>query len=285
MADTLEDDYVADGTHAFSDNDESELEFDGAEQQDDQSQEQQAGPSATKKRKRQLEKQRKAKKRKLAEDTASGGVPHSSVAAQAPTILQKYIASSQAKAFDGATVIELQDLAIPEESIEDTSAFANERSLHNLKEFIETATPTLRTRLGQKSKREGAPTLIVITLAAMRGADVVRALRDLRTEKSGQVAKLFAKHFKVNEHVQYLRKTKIVAAVGTPGRLGKLLEADDCLSLDALSHIIIDFTYQDSKKRTIFDIPETRQELFKTVFANDRLKRALQSGKVKLVLF
>jgi len=168
------------------------------------------------------------------------------------------------------------------------------------------ATPTLRTRLGQKSKSNGAPTLLLISAAAMRGADVVRALRDLRTDKSGQVAKLFAKHFKVDEHVQYLRKTKIVAAVGTPGRLGKLLEVDGafhylqlasclaftvfnamlgCLSLDALSHIIIDASYEDTKKRTIFDIPETRQELFKTVFGNERMKRVLQSGKVKIVLF
>lgn len=45
----------------------------------------------------------------------------------------------------------------------------------------------------------------------------------LFTEKSGEVAKLFAKHFKLDEHVRYLSKTKVGAAVGTPGRVGKLL--------------------------------------------------------------
>jgi protein CMS1 len=56
-------------------------------------------------------------------------------------------------------------------------------------------------------------------------ADVARVLKDkkLRGEKGGEVAKLFARHFKVAEHVAYLRRTKVGAAVGTPGRIGKLL--------------------------------------------------------------
>lgn len=43
--------------------------------------------------------------------------------------------------------------------------------------------------------------------------------------KDIDVAKLFAKHFKLAEHVEYLQKTKVGIAVGTPGRIGKLLEA------------------------------------------------------------
>ena len=59
----------------------------------------------------------------------------------------------------------------------------------------------------------------------MRVADVTRVLKDkrLRGEKGGEVAKLFAKHIKLEEHVAYLRRTKIAAAAGTPGRVGKLL--------------------------------------------------------------
>jgi protein CMS1 len=71
----------------------------------------------------------------------------------------------------------------------------------------------------------GAPTLIFVTGAALRVADVTRVLKDkrLRGEKGGEVAKLFAKHFKLEEHVTYLKRTKVGAAVGTPGRIGKLL--------------------------------------------------------------
>jgi protein CMS1 len=61
--------------------------------------------------------------------------------------------------------------------------------------------------------------------AALRVVDVTRVLKDqkLRGEKGGEVAKLFAKHFKLAEHVTYLRRTKVGSAVGTPGRIGKLL--------------------------------------------------------------
>ena len=83
----------------------------------------------------------------------------------------------------------------------------------------------MHTRLSQKSKSNGAPTLLYIASAALRVADVTRTLKDkkLRGEKGGDVAKLFAKHFKLAQHVTYLKRTKIGSAVGTPGRLGKLL--------------------------------------------------------------
>lgn len=89
--------------------------------------------------------------------------------------------------------------------------------------------PTLRTRLAQRPKSSGAPTLIFIAGAALRVADVTRILKDkkLRGEKGGDVAKLFAKHIKLEEHMTFLRRTKLSAAAGTPGRLGKLLESGD----------------------------------------------------------
>jgi protein CMS1 len=79
--------------------------------------------------------------------------------------------------------------------------------------------------LGQKSKSNGAPTLLFIAGAALRVTDVTRILKDkrLRGDKGGEVAKLFAKHFKLSDHVSYLKRTKVGTAVGTPNRIGKLL--------------------------------------------------------------
>ena len=49
--------------------------------------------------------------------------------------------------------------------------------------------------------------MIYIAGAALRVADVTRVLKNkkLRGEKGGDVAKLFAKHFKLQDHVQYLK--------------------------------------------------------------------------------
>lgn len=65
--------------------------------------------------------------------------------------------------------------------------------------------------MGQKSKDAGAPTLIFIAAGALRVADATRVLKSkkLRGDKGGDVAKLFARHFKLEEHVAYLKRTKI----------------------------------------------------------------------------
>lgn len=61
--------------------------------------------------------------------------------------------------------------------------------------------------------------------AALRVVDVTRVLKKYKGAKGGEVAKLFAKHIKLQDHVAYLKRTKIGAAVGTPGRIAQLLES------------------------------------------------------------
>jgi protein CMS1 len=53
----------------------------------------------------------------------------------------------------------------------------------------------------------------------------------------------------------------------------------------ALSHVVLDVTYHDSKKRSLLDIPETRDAVFKTVLASPKLLNAVKQGKVQVVLF
>jgi len=141
--------------------------------------------------------------------------------------------------------------------------------------------------LAQKSKSNGSPTLLFVASAALRVADAARVLKDqrLRGEKGGEVAKLFAKHFKLSEHISYLRRTKIGSAAGTPGRIGKLLLEEDALSTSALTHIILDITFRDSKDRSLLDIPETRDEVFKSVLGSPKILDGLKQGKIQLVLF
>jgi len=59
--------------------------------------------------------------------------------------------------------------------------------------------PTLKTRLAQRPANKGSPTLLVLSSSALRAADLVRVLRPMSGTKGGEVAKLFAKHFKLQE--------------------------------------------------------------------------------------
>ncbi|KAF8969801.1 U3-containing 90S pre-ribosomal complex subunit-domain containing protein [Flammula alnicola] len=210
-----------------------------------------------------------------------------SMAAQSPHDLSAYLASMQTKSFPKLSAIEMDDLRIPETSIADTTAWTGPRTLDQLVDFITKILPSLHVRLSQKSKSNGAPTLLYIAGAALRVADVTRVLKNkkLQGEKGGDVAKLFAKHFKLAEHVAYLKRTKIGAAVGTPGRLGKLLNETESLNVSALSHIILDITFKDAKTRNLFDIPETRDEVFKTVLNNEHVLKGIKEGKIQVVLF
>lgn len=59
----------------------------------------------------------------------------------------------------------------------------------------------------------------------------------------------------------------------------------DALSVSALTHVVLDVSYRDAKNRCLFDIPETRDELFKTVLGAPLVMEGLKAGKIHVVLF
>lgn len=58
----------------------------------------------------------------------------------------------------------------------------------------------------------------------------------------------------------------------------------DALLTSALTHIILDVSYHDTKKRSVFDIPETRDEVFKTVIGAPKVLQGIRAGKIQVVL-
>jgi protein CMS1 len=201
--------------------------------------------------------------------------------------MSEYLSTMQAKAFPKMSALELQDRQIQENFIVDTTTWTGSRSLDTLVDFITQAVPTLHTRLLQRTKSCGAPTLLFLTGAALRVADVTRALKNktLQGEKGAGVAKLFAKHCKLEEHINHLKKNKIGSAVGTPGRVGKLLCETDALSVSALTHVVLDVSHRDAKQFCLLDIPETRDEVFRTVLAAPQVMERMKAGKTHIVLF
>ncbi|KAJ2917627.1 hypothetical protein MD484_g2805, partial [Candolleomyces efflorescens] len=289
--DDLEDDFVADDLVALSEDEGVNVDFEEESNDNDNDNahaEVAPDPSDSailkKRKRREKEKEKKAKKRKLA--MVNEPIPQGSIAAQSPEDLEAYLATAQKKSFKDMSDFELDDIRIPASAIADTTAWKGPRTLDQLVDFIMKILPTLHTRLGQRPKSNGAPTLLFITGAALRVADVARILRDkrLRGEKGGDIAKLFAKHIKLSEHVDYLRRTRVGAAPGTPVADAATRRLTGSLSVSALSHIILDVTFKDSKNRNLLDIPETRDEVFKTVLGCPAVMKAVKDGKTKIVL-
>ena len=48
---------------------------------------------------------------------------------------------------------------------------------------------------------------------------------------------------------------------------------------------MLDVSFRDAKNRSLFDIPETRDELFKTVLGAPSVMERLKAGKLYIVLF
>lgn len=59
----------------------------------------------------------------------------------------------------------------------------------------------------------------------------------------------------------------------------------DSLNTSALSHIVLDITHKDAKMRSLLDIPETRDEIFKTVLNKKLILEGIKEGKIQVVLF
>ena len=48
---------------------------------------------------------------------------------------------------------------------------------------------------------------------------------------------------------------------------------------------MLDISHRDVKKRTLLDIPETRDEVLRTVLGADSIRKAISKGKIQIVLF
>ncbi|KAI9752756.1 MAG: hypothetical protein M1815_000269 [Lichina confinis] len=172
-------------------------------------------------------------------------------------LLSDYVVQ-KAKYFEKhLTTVELEDKLVSSSAWSNTADWSKPRDLDHLPDFLEhhSASGKKSNSLAWAPEPNGAPHTILVTGAALRAADISRAVRKYRT-KSAAVAKLFAKHIKLKDAEQFVKSSRIGIAVGTPARLIDLLDLG-ALSLDKLQRLVVDGSHIDQKKRTIFDMRET----------------------------
>ncbi|WVO14720.1 hypothetical protein L204_102358 [Cryptococcus depauperatus] len=223
-----------------------------------------------KRRKKEKEKERKARKRQQNEPIPpSDTIPtHFSIDSLSALLLR-----SIKESFSSASDIELDEINIPQNNLLPPPSYSAPRldpdnAFKPLQERI-------KDLIQKEPKGNGAPSVIILSLSGLRCADVVRGVRDVKGK--GEVAKLFAKHFKLSDQVKYLKKTKVSIAVGTPARVGKLL-AEDAIQITKDTVLLLDVGHQDRKTRTILTLPEVRDELWKSVFGHKTRQVLLDNG-------
>ncbi|GFG06890.1 protein cms1 [Aspergillus udagawae] len=182
------------------------------------------------------------------------------------------------------TAVELGDLSVPDSAFLDTSSFESPRSLDQLPAFLKAFSPNKGSGLSKASEQKGTPHTLVVCPAALRAADVVRALRTFQS-KDSTVGKLFAKHIKLEEAKQFLQRARTGLGVGTPARISDLIDAGS-LKLDELERIVIDGSYIDQKQRGIFDMKETHLPLLQLLTRSEfRGRYGAKQKRIQILVF
>ncbi|KAI6089692.1 U3-containing 90S pre-ribosomal complex subunit-domain containing protein [Hypoxylon rubiginosum] len=196
-------------------------------------------------------------------------------------LLADHLAKKVRRFGTGLTPVELSQLDISPSYITDTTSFAKTRNLENLPEFLEQFADA--KKLGEAPKMNGSPRTLIVTSAGLRAADLVRSVRKYQT-KNNTIAKLFAKHIKVKESVEFLEKNRTSIAVGTPVRLNDLIE-NSALKLDNLERLVIDASHIDQKKRGIMDMKDTMLPLARWLARPEFKERYTDTEKPLQLLF
>ncbi|KAL6871318.1 U3-90S pre-ribosomal complex subunit domain-containing protein [Trichoderma novae-zelandiae] len=178
--------------------------------------------------------------------------------------------------------VELSDLALSASSITDTTSWQETRSLEKLPDFLEKFSDHPES-LSRAQKKKGMPHTIIVAGAGLRAADLTRAVRKF-SGKDNLVAKLFAKHMKVEEQVALLQNKKIGIGVGTPARLMELID-NGSLSLDKLQRLVVDASHIDQKKRGIMDMKDTMMPLARFLARKEFKDRYADEKKPLALLF
>ncbi|KAL9086254.1 MAG: hypothetical protein Q9159_004260 [Coniocarpon cinnabarinum] len=180
------------------------------------------------------------------------------------------------------SLVEVEDLRIPQSAFADGTNWTGLRTCENLPSFLESTTNRSKAELSKAPVEKGAPHTIVLCGAAIRAADVTRALRCYQS-KEATVAKMFAKHIKLKDAIEFTKGARITVGVGTAQRIQDLIN-EGALSLSHLRHVIIDGSWSGPKKRTLFEQSDAAVPTVR-LLARQELKSRLQKQKTSILVF
>ncbi|KAI7755739.1 hypothetical protein M8C21_026608 [Ambrosia artemisiifolia] len=135
-----------------------------------------------------------------------------------------------------------------------------------------------KKQLPGKSCEPGSPSLLTISLSALRSLELFRGLKPFT--KECPAAKLFAKHLKIEEQVSCL-KNHVNVACGTPSRIKKLIDME-ALGLSRLSVVVLDM-HTDVKGFSLFSIPQIRDEFWELYTTH--FHQRLLDGSLRICLY
>ncbi|KAF4338473.1 hypothetical protein FBEOM_7618 [Fusarium beomiforme] len=173
-------------------------------------------------------------------------------------LLADHLAQKLGRFGTDLSAVEISDMTVSANAIQDTTSWQESRTLDKFPDFLEKVSEDPEG-LKKAPKKKGSPHTLIVAGAGLRAADIVRSMRKFQS-KDNSVAKLFAKHMKVEEQVKFLQNHNTGICVGTPARLMDLID-NGALSLDNLKRLVVDASHIDQKKRGVMDMKDTMMPL------------------------
>ncbi|KAG5983279.1 hypothetical protein E4U55_000357 [Claviceps digitariae] len=204
-------------------------------------------------------------------------------------LLADYLAQKLTRFGGDLSSVEISDLTLPASSIQDTtSSWQQDRTLANMPAFLENFSGGKEnlSKIPVNTEDKGCPHTLIVTSAGLRATDICRAVRNTKFSGNGNpVAKLFAKHMKVEDQVTFLRTRRCGIGVGTPARMMELMDIDNGLRLHHLERVVVDASYVDKKKRGIMDMKDTLMPLAQFLTRPEFRERYCDEKKPLALLF
>ncbi|KAF4968014.1 hypothetical protein FZEAL_10446 [Fusarium zealandicum] len=180
------------------------------------------------------------------------------------------------------SAVEISDLTVSANAIQDNTSWQEKRTLDKFPDFLESISENPEG-LKKAPKKKGAPHTLIVAGAGLRAADIVRSMRKFQS-KDNAIAKLFAKHMKVEEQVKFLQNHRTGICIGTPSRLMNLID-NGALCLDHLKRLVVDASHIDQKKRGVMDMKDTMMPLAQFLSRKDLKDRYADEKKPLALLF
>ncbi|ESO01664.1 hypothetical protein HELRODRAFT_192229 [Helobdella robusta] len=136
----------------------------------------------------------------------------------------------------------------------------DQKQKHTPLSFLRELIPKWKRSMKMNSGVSGSPIVIIVCSSAIRCVEFIRQIKDLKSGDKYIIAKLFAKHLKLDKTQDFLRSKVIHLAVGTPNRLAALISSGD-LRLTTLKHLVLDVNHRDSKLLNMLQIKIVKNDV------------------------
>ncbi|KAL7881451.1 hypothetical protein AOLI_G00082990 [Acnodon oligacanthus] len=212
-------------------------------------------------------KPKKRRKKKTITDVLSSSEPVAGSPGDLRGLLENHFGATR-------SVIEQEELSLPE------SCFLTSNDLkHSLSSYLKEVCPKW-AKVQKQHTQTCSVVLLIICSSALRTIDLIKQLTTFKGD--AKVAKLFAKHIKIEDQIKLLSKGVVHIGVGTPGRVAALIEKEG-MNLQSLHYLVLDWNYRDQKQRRMIDIPEVKKDFLKLMESG--VIQKCQGGAVKIGLF